>query len=440
MKLTGKVLAFFCLVVFFAGCLAGKRPSNEVTVWHWMSDRDDVFRDLAGRFEKETGIRVRFELLAPSESYRQRIRAAAQTNMLPDIFGVLGEKRDFAAYIRSGFVKDLTEEMSKQTGDRSMAWKDTFFEKAIAVNSFAADNEFGVEAGIYGVPLDASTIQMIYNKQIYKSAGLDPEKPPLTWKEFVEHNRILKKEGYPGFVSGFGELWMIEAMASNWAMNLMGEEKVFDTYRGLVPYTAHEWVEVLNLFKQMADEGILIDGAVTMVNKTAEQTFVNERATYAFNGSWSVNIYRGMNPHLDYGSFPVPAISSARPMRVWGGSGSSLVVNNRSPRQEEAVRFLRWLTAEDQQRYLAQKTEDLPSIRAGREWVSGVQAQFVSSIETVTHPNMYPVHEDPAVQEAFLKGIQYILIGEKTPEEVAGQTQRLKEKELAKTVGMATAS
>ncbi len=53
-------------------------------------------------------------------------------------------------------------------------------------------------------------------------------------------------------------------------------------------------------------------------------------------------------------------------------------------------------------------------------------------MEVATHPNLYPVHEDPSVMEAFDKGIQSILIGEKKPEEIAADVQRVKEKAEAK--------
>ena len=217
-------------------------------------------------------------------------------------------------------------------------------------------------------------------------------------------------------------------------MNLMGEKKVFATYEGKVSYTDPDWIRVLSLFKQMADEKIIESGAVTMVNKTAEQTFANERATYAFNGSWCVNVYKGMNPGLDYAPMPPPVISEAHPMRVWGGAGSSFVVNNGSPRRDAAVKFLRWLTTEKQQSYLAQQTENLPSAKASLQHISPVLSQFADDMETAIHPNIYPIHENPAVTEAFDKGIQSILIGEKTPEQVAQEVQKTKEKELAKSI------
>ena len=427
-----KFFIIFFLIFSITGCSGeNKKDLDTVTVWHWMSDRDDAFQELAKKFENETHLKVKFDLYAPSEAYTQKIKASAQTNMLPDIYGVLGEKRDFASFIKSGYVADLTDDLNA-TGEGG-TWKNKFFEKALAINEFFPNNEYSVKPGIYGVPLDVTTIQMVYNKALYRKAGLDPDRPPVTWEEFLQHCKVLKDNGISRFVSGFGEIWMIDALASNFAMNLMGEQKVFDTYAGKVPYTDPDWIRVLSLFREIADQQILVDGAVTMVNKTAEQTFANERAAFAFNGSWCVNVYKGMNPSLDYAAILPPKVSNQYPMKIWGGAGGSFMVNNRSLRKAAAIQFLKWLTLEDQQAFLAAQTKNLPANKKSVSEISPVLSQFADDMDNATHPNLYPVHEDHTVIEAFDKGIQSILIGEKTPEQIAQDVRKVKEKAMRNT-------
>ncbi|PIU40508.1 MAG: hypothetical protein COT00_01340 [Candidatus Omnitrophica bacterium CG07_land_8_20_14_0_80_50_8] len=426
----GFIILLFVVLVSGCGSL-DKKDLNTVTVWHWMSDRESVFQALANRFENETHIKVKFELYAPSESYAQKVKAAAQTDTLPDIFAVLGEKRDLASFIKSGAVADLTGALNKP--EDGGTWKSQFFEKALAVNEFLPDNEYGIKAGIYGVSIDVAAIQMLYNRKLYRKAGLDPDKPPQTWEEFLEHCKTLKENGIPCFVGYFGEIWAIDALASNYAMNLMGEDKYFKTFEGKVPYTDPDWVRVLSLFKELADERILVDGAVTMVSKSAEQTFANERAAYTFNGSWCVHVYKGMNPDLDYGAMLPPRLSKEHPMKVWGGGASSFVVNDQSFRRANAIQFLKWLTKEKQQSTLAAETENLPANKKSLGKLSKVLAEFADDIRYTTHPNVFPVHEDPEVTVALDKGIQSILIGEKTPEQIAQAVQRVKEKVMKKS-------
>jgi len=425
-------------VIGLLGCLAcglsGCTPQNsgkgqaKITVWHWMTDRDAVFQKLAKDYEQKTGIKVNFELYAPSDVYSQKVRAAAQGNNLPDIFGILGEKRDFSSFIKAGHILDLTPYMEESKG----AWKNKFFDKALAINEFAVGNSYGIKSGIYGVPIDMMTIQMLYNKDLFKELGLNPNKPPQTFSEFLEIGKKIKEKNLQGLVSGWGEVWMIDCFANNYAFNIMGKDKVMATIQGKVSYTDPDWIKVLTLFKEMQESGVLATGLVTMINKKAEQLFANGKAVFAFNGSWCVNVYKGMDPNLNYGAMLPPRANDKLPMSIWGGAGSSFLVNANSRNKEEAVKFLQWFTDKDQQAYLSQMINNLPANKESIKQLPGLLAQFSKDTEYATHPNLWEVSEFPAVIEAWDKGIQSIIIAEKTPEQVAEDVQKVKERELAR--------
>jgi len=311
-------------------------------------------------------------------------------------------------------------------------WQDSFFMKALAVNKFFEKNSYGVKPGSYGIPLDITTIQMLYNKDLFEQLGLNPYQPPQTFEEFLNIGKKIKEAGLQGMVSGWGEMWMIDCLANNFAFNLMGEDKVLATLRGEVAYTDPDWIKVLGLFKQMAESGVLADGIVTMINKNAEQLFALGKAVFAFNGSWCVNVYRAMNPNLNYAAMLPPKVSDKYPQRIWGGAGSSFMINARSEKTGQAVEFLKWLTDTEQQAYLAQATQNLPANKNCLGEISLLLAQFADDMDLTTHPNTWGVSEFPAVIEAWDKGIQSIIIGEKTPQQIASEVQRIKERELAK--------
>jgi len=164
-----------------------------------MTDRHDAFEQLAKKYEAETGIKIVFELYAPSDIYSRKIIAATQARVLPDIFGILSEKESFASFIESGFVADLTGDFKANEG----AWEKSLFEKALDVNRFKEGNIYNIKPGIYGVPIDVTNIQMLYNKKILKRIGKD--NPPKTFNEFLEVTDALKRIGISGFVSGWGK-------------------------------------------------------------------------------------------------------------------------------------------------------------------------------------------------------------------------------------------
>jgi len=438
------LIVFAIAVCFFtfAGCSSNKEtePRLTITVWHWMTDREPVFQELAKKYEAKTGVKINFELYAPSDAYLQKIRAAAQGENLPDIFGILEEKKEFSSFVKAGHVLDLAPYMEDSGG----AWKNALFAKALAINEFLASNSYGVKPGIYGVPIDIMTIQMLYNKDLFKQLGLNPDNPPKTLQEFLGIGKKIsainrggsasggKQANLQGLVSGWGETWIINCLADNYAFNIMGEGKFLRTIKGEVSYTDPDWVKVLNIFKDMQDSGVLANGIVTMINKTAEQLFANGRAVFAFNGSWCVNVYKGMNPGLNYAPMLPPKATDKYPMAIWGGAGSSFMVNARSKNKEGAVKFLRWLTDRDQQAYLAQATNNLPSNKECLNKIPGILSQFADDMECATHPSTWGISESPRVIEALAKGIQSIIIGEKSPEQVAAEVQKIKEKELAR--------
>lgn len=423
------------ILLLLTGCSSSDTTGTEkaadkpvISVWHWMTDRQAALEELGKRYTEKTGVKINFELYAPSDAYTQKVRAAAHGKNLPDVFGILAEKRDFASFIKAGHVADITFYMDADGGK----WRKSFFPKALAVNEFQPNNSFGVKAGIYGVPIDVSTIQMVFNKDLLKKIGGNPENPPATFEEFLALGPKIKDAGLQGLVSGWAEIWMIDCLANNYAFNIMGRDKVMATLRGEVAYTDPDWVKVFGLFKKMQDSGLLASGIVTMINKTAEQLFANERAIFAFNGSWCVNVYKSMNPDLSYGVILPPKVSDKYPMAIWGGAGSSFLVNERSKNKEETIKFLAWLTDKEQQVYLSENTHNLPANKDCLNAIPGPLAQFADDIEFTTHPNTWDVSEFPAVTEAFNKGIQRIILGEKTPEQIAREVQQVKERELDK--------
>lgn len=335
--------------------------------------------------------------------------------------------RDFASLIRAGHIMDLTPYLEANNG----AWKNSFYKGGLIMNTFQEGNQYDVKPGIYGIPIDLNNIQMIFNAGLLEQAGWPAGKIPATWEEFLALGDALKKAGIQGMVSGWGESWMIHCFADNYAWNIMGQEKVLATIKGEVPYTDPDWIRVFTLFKEMKDHGLLSDGIVTMINKEAEQTFANGRAAIAFNGSWCINIYDSMNPDLKYRVTLPPRVNLQRPMYIWGGT-TSFVVNDKSPLKGMAVNFVKWLSEDKQQRYMAKRTLNIPANKNCSDVLLGHALEFANGMENVVHPRLLPIEEYPLVTEAFDKGIQSILVGESTPEEIARNVQDTKIREMTK--------
>ncbi|MCF7907657.1 MAG: ABC transporter substrate-binding protein [Candidatus Omnitrophica bacterium] len=423
MKKILKFTAIIVLLLFVFGCSGQKPKDGTVVVWHWMTDRKDAFLELAKKYQAETGVTVEFKLLFPPETYSMKVTAGARAKTLPDIFGILGEKKTVGSFIRAKHISDLTSDM---TAD-SKTWQKRFYPQTLDVVVFKKNNYSGVKPGIYGVPIDTTVMQFVYNKSLLNDLGLPG--PPETFEDFINYaNRVKEKEKTFGFVCGWGEGWLLNALATEWAINLMGEKKFLSTLEGSVSYTDPDWIKVFSLFETLRNSGILSPNIATMTNKESENAFSKGKALFSFNGSWSMNVYAQLNPELNYGFFSLPKVSKNYPVKVWGGSGTSFMVNDRSPNKDKAIEFLKWLTKKEQQIFLIKETNNLPAIKGCEDQMSERLKKLTLNLNNLTHPDVWPGNEDSRVIESLNRGLQQIVMGLKKPQEVAKEVQEKKDK------------
>ena len=93
---------------------------------------------------------------------------------------------------------------------------------------------------------------------------------------------------------------------------------------------------------------------------------------------------------------------------------------------------MKWLTAGPQQVFLSRQTNNLPANREAGTGLPKILGDFAKMMDRSTHPTVWPLNEDPVVVEAFDKGIQAIIIGDKTPEEISREVQAVKVRQMKK--------
>ena len=60
---------------------------------------------------------------------------------------------------------------------------------------------------VYGIPFQRSTIVMYWNKDAFKEAGLDPNKPPANWSEMTQMAQKLVKKDASRQRAALGRRW-----------------------------------------------------------------------------------------------------------------------------------------------------------------------------------------------------------------------------------------
>lgn len=426
------VLPLIFIVGFMAsGCKKSEAPGaesapggKEIVFWHWWTDRQPILEELAKQYKEKTGVVVQFQVAAPVGSdYKSKVQAAAQANTLPDIIGIAEGGEFLARYINAGKIVDLTAPMNQ-------GWKKNFYPRTVEDFSYKKGNQYGVKPEtIWAVPISAMAIQIYYNKALFRKAGLDPEKPPQDWKSFLETGKKLAQSKIMPLTVGFGDLWMIGAFLEPYAWSVMGEKKMRSTLLGQSSYLSPEWEKGLNIFVDLKKNDMLVKGSVSQPNKESEQLFASGRCGMIMNGSWGVSVFKKMNSKLEYGVMRLPkAEGSSFPLYVRGGVGCGAAVSASSKNRDEAVKFLQWMTAKEQQVLYANQGLDLPANKDCVKELSPELGSFASCLNDLI-PDIQ-LSEKYSVQEALWKGIQTLFISETTPNEVLQKVQEAKERSL----------
>ena len=127
--------------------------------------------------------------VVPNDDYVAKVGAAAGANGLPDLFAA--DIVYVPNWVKAGLFKDLTGQIN------GLSFKDS-----INKGHLTAGTKDGKE---YVLPFVLDLSMLFWNKDLFKQAGLDPDKAPANVEEFAADAKkiqALKKPGVYGTATG----------------------------------------------------------------------------------------------------------------------------------------------------------------------------------------------------------------------------------------------
>jgi len=208
----------------------------------------------------------------------------------------------------------------------------------------------------YGLPFNRSTQGIFYNKDLFRQAGLDPEKPPATWDEVLEYSAAIKKLGadYYGTYSTGNMAWFFEPFVYQAGGKFVDEECNF-TFNDEYGLKAAKYLQDQAFVTKTA----LIPSVLTGTFDQKEIEFINGKVGMDRN-STAMNSFIGSVVKFDWGFAPLPA----GPAGAFSTSGgANLVISAKaSPEQKKAAwDFIHWLTNTENSAAFSMATGYLPT-------------------------------------------------------------------------------
>ncbi|HXO01780.1 MAG TPA: extracellular solute-binding protein, partial [Stellaceae bacterium] len=145
----------------------------------------DKMKELIDRFNgQHTDIKATAVYTGSYDDTNLKTRAAIKAGKPPA--AVIMSANFVREYVINGDV-DPFDPIIEKDGKTPAAFFDNFW-PALKPNAV-------IDGKVYGIPYQNSTPLMYYAVDAFKDAGLDPEKPPETWADWVEAAKKLTKPG-----------------------------------------------------------------------------------------------------------------------------------------------------------------------------------------------------------------------------------------------------
>ncbi|MDR0405520.1 MAG: extracellular solute-binding protein [Clostridiales bacterium] len=297
-------LILTALTGLLAGCGGGQTDGGvkKVVIWSDSTGSKAIYDRLINAWNQDAGAKkgVMIDYVVKEGSaLTQQIELALQSGQAPDLFiaGVDVEKM-----VESDFIAPYNE----LPGGNALI--DKYKDEARVERNYIGDK-------YYSLPYGAATQGMVYNKEMFRAAGIvDANGEPTPPKSYAELREYAKRLTNPdkreyGFIlplkwGGFFGSEFLHPLLSS-----AGHEG-YNPGTGIYDYTPLE--PIMSAYLGMKEDGSIYPGAEGLDNDPARAQFALGKIGMKMAYSFDVGVYNDQFPaQFDWGVAPYPTVDGA---------------------------------------------------------------------------------------------------------------------------------
>ncbi len=331
-----------------AGCAAKSQEKDskdtsdgkvKLTFWSWLPTNDQS-DEMIKEFEKENpNIEIEYTR-TEQDDFFEKLQVAMASGTGPDLFGMT--------------TGPMMEQYSKFSMDMGSAadqywsgWKDK-------INTNAVSQSTSKSGTLVGMPmLIAGMTTLMYNKTLMDECGI--EKVPTNYAELKDAADKAKAKGYVCVAAGASDDWI----NTDWFVQTSNEfEKgaVYEAEKGNRKWTDKCFVDTMNAWKKMFDDGIFEDGALGIATypDARDQYFFARKSVFFMTGSWHLGPTSTSNTEIVgteignkkdvIGMEPFPSVSDSGERLGTSGVDLMVCINKDCKNAEAAMKFIEYLS------------------------------------------------------------------------------------------------
>jgi multiple sugar transport system substrate-binding protein len=375
----------------------------KVSIEYWQyffQSKQDLVNTLIEDFQRQNpNIEIVHNSTIPYEQYQQKLAAAAPAGQGPDVvnlyYGWLGK------YTQSGYLQELP------TG--------AFPAATLEKDFFPVVQGAKLQGKYWGVPTAVRTLALFYNKDILSASGLDPNKPPTTWEEFVDTAIKTTKRGSDGKLDTAGFAWGPDGQGHQWWREALNRQN------GIPPLTQD--LKKLNWNDPKAVEAFTWWTDLVTKHKVGEPGFYTDdqtsfktgHAALHIDGSFRLSTFAADAPNLNYAIAPLPAHKDkATYSSFWVNCVTKRATG---PRLEAATKWLQYLTTPEVMRQWTDKIGELPArLAVAKEDKYAKDARLGPFLQSLDYGYATFFVDEAADRQAVLDAVNEVVLNGTPPD------------------------
>ncbi len=431
-----KIIAILTIVLISTSLLfaQGGAESNEkttegkkvVTIWSWSPLTRTMDKMIKAFEEEHPDITIDFSYYNYDPEYLSALSAGAASGTLPDIIatqpGALTQQY-------SDYLIDLSDYSKKEW---TVNWEDNFAK--VLLDQVYLGNPSDNKKKVNFLPIEGQVISIEYNKELFKKLGLSV---PTNRVELQNVCDTLVSNGYAPLFQGAANDW------HNLNMYLMlvsqyGGQHFDQAQQGTIKWTNKVFVEAMQTWKEMFDDGIFQIGALSASCYSDGTTaFTSGQAGMIALGSWWTQEFTGSDvaktvANWDFDYFFLPAmkdnLTASLPI---GGIDFGMGITTNSKDTDAAWTVLSSLVSGAGIQACADDLNNLPAFKGIKPNAENLPSDIVDQFNSNSKALVDAMNQRVAsslVDTALKNALQAVATGELTPYQAMESVQKAQDR------------
>ena len=279
----------------------------------------------------------------PDNQMVTKLATSVQAGDVPDLISF--DLIFMPDFMRAGFLTDLTAELSADPNQAKVAQ---------AFRDLAS-----YEGKLYGTGFTPDVSILLYNKDLFRKAGLDPESPPKTIAQLEEYATKIRASDpnvYGYYFSGScGGCNIFTQAPMMWASGA----KLLPASGDDTPMEGTGVREVLQMLQNLWKNGVIPESAEADTGANFQATFETGVIGMQGSGGFAIASLKANHPEIDFGIAPLPGVEEGQASSFVGGDVIAIPKGAKHP--EIALEFIKWQLSDEAQLEGLAKNFILPS-------------------------------------------------------------------------------